>query len=81
MILSRSAVYAITSLVLFTLFYFNPLAAADIEAGIERLVEIGVRLEGARIPRLGSVEVADLVNRGPESENRSRHAVPPISRE
>jgi nitrite reductase (NO-forming)/hydroxylamine reductase len=36
MILSRSAVYAITSLVLFTLLYFNPLAAADIEAGKQR---------------------------------------------
>jgi nitrite reductase (NO-forming)/hydroxylamine reductase len=34
--LSRSAVYAVTSLVLFTLLYFNPLAAADIDAGKQR---------------------------------------------
>lgn len=54
------------------------LVPRHIEADIEGLVEIGFHLERPGIPCLRLGEVANLVDCGPETEDRIRHAVPPM---
>ena len=46
------------------------LVAADIEADIERLVEVRLLFKRGRVPRLGTVEIAHVVDDCPEALNR-----------
>src|SRR5687767_6587459 len=40
----------------------SQLVTADVEADIERLIEVGLLLEGLRIPRFGLVQIGDVVD-------------------
>ena len=48
------------------------LVAADVEADVEGLIEIGRDPEHRAVPGLGPVEVRDTVDHRPQAENRSR---------
>ena len=41
--------------------------AADVEADVERLVEVGRLLKSRRVPRLGAVDVPDVIDDGRKS--------------
>src|SRR5438067_3035774 len=47
----------------------SKLVTADVEADIERFIEIGLDAEGAAVPLLGARKIRDIIDRRAQSEN------------